>query len=419
MPATWTTIQGALKEVWTDDRLVSQLYEETPFLSMIERTEKYNIGEYAVVPITEYRNGGVTVTDVSGSSALNPAGNVGVRQAQYSLVIDFGQVKIELGAILSSGSKAQSVAEVIDVETTSAVAEVRKQKNRQLFGDQSGLIAQCGTTSTSATVVLDTANAAGLSGYQALVRDWLHPTQTVDIGTTSNPTSVAAGRTITAVAESSSAPTITISGATVSTDNTAYVSLSGSRSGSTSKESNGLRNIISTSSSLGGLSAGGKWVGASVDSSTTDLTVGALNNVNRLVRMHTGGVRDNKTGYKVFASYLQMQRLYDQLQNQVRFDGDRGLDAGGFEYVKYNGMEIYTEPDIRDSDVFFVNTDDLILVTGSGAGFGAAGWLNNPGGGGAEMGWAQGTSAFTDGYYFTGNLGARRRNRMAALTALT
>lgn len=418
MPATWSTIQSALKEVWTDDRLVSQLYEETPFLAMIERTEKYNIGEYAVVPITEYRNGGVTVTDVSGSSALNPAGNVGVRQAQYGLVLDFGQVKIELGAILSSGSKAQSVAEVIDVETTSAVAEVRKQKNRQLFGDQSGYLAQCGTTTAANLVVLDTAGATGFKGYQALQRDWLHPTQTVDIGTAANPTAIASGRTITAVSEDSTTPTITISGAVVTTDNTHYVTLSGSRSGSTSKESNGLRNIISTSSTLGGLAAGGKWTAAGV-STATDLTIGALNDMNRTVRMHTGGLRDNKTGYKIFASYLQMQRLYDQLQNQVRFDGDRGLDSGGFEYVKYNGMEIYSEPDIRDSDVFFVNTDDLLLVTGSGAGFGPAGWLNNPGGGGAEMGWAQGTTAFTDGYYFTGNLAARRRNRMAGFFSLT
>jgi hypothetical protein len=411
VPATWLTIQGALKEVWTDDRLVSQLYEETPFLSMIERTEKYNIGEYAVVPITEYRNGGVTVTDVSGSAALNPAGNVGIRQGQYGLVIDFAQVKIELGAILSSGSNSQSVAEVIDVEVTSAVAETRKQKSRQFFGDQSGQITNCGVTTASTTVVLDTTNGAA-----ALARDWLHPTQTIDIGSSANPTSVAAGRTVVSVDPTTN--TIVISGAAVTTAATDFISLSGSRSGSTSKEANGLRNIISRTAALGGLAAGGKWLASTVDTTSTDLTLPLLNNATRAVRMAVGGLRDNKRGFKVFASYLQMQRLYDQLQNQVRFSGDRQLDAGGWEYVSYNGMDIYSEPDIRDSDVFFVNTDDLVLVTGSGAGFGSAGWLNS-GGGSADLGWAQGTSAFTDGYFMTGNLAARRRNRMAAFTALT
>jgi hypothetical protein len=68
--------------------------------------------------------------------------------------------------------------------------------------------------------------------------------------------------------------------------------------------------------------------------------------------------------------------------------------------------------------VFFVNMEDLLLVTGAGAGFGKAGWMNNPGGG-PDLGWAQGTTAFTDGYYYTGQLGARRRNRMGSFTALT
>jgi hypothetical protein len=381
-----------MKEVWTDDHLVSQLYESTPFLDMVEKTEKYNVGEYAVVPITEYRSGGVTVTDTSGSAALNPAGNVGVRQATYSLVFDYNQVKIEHAAIVSTGGKPQAVAEVINTETESAVAETRKQVSRQIWGDQSGLIAKCGTTTTSATIVLDVTE-----GYQALVRDWLHPTMTVDIGTTADPVAVASGRTITAVTESESAPTIVISGATVSTTSSHYVTLSGSRSGSTSKESNGLRNIISSSAALGGLAAGGKWTsGAQADTTTTSLTLGALNGLNRRIRMHTGGLRDNKSA----------------------FSSDKAIDAGGWEYVGYNGMEIYSEPDIRDTDVFFVNMEDLLLVTGSGSGFGKAGWMNNPGGG-ADLGWAQGTTAFTDGYYYTGQLGARRRNRMGSFTALT
>lgn len=411
MPATWSTIQAALREVFTDDNLVSQLYEETPFLSMLERTEKYNIGEYAVVPITEYRNGGVTVTDVSGSSALNPAGNVGTRQAQYGLVLDFAQVKIELGAILSTGSNPQSVAEAIDIEVASAVAETRKQKSRQFFGDQSGQITNCGVTTASTTVVLDTTNGAA-----ALARDWIHPTQTIDIGSSANPTSVAAARTVVSV--DPAANTIVISGAAVTTAATDFISLSGSRSGSTSKESNGLRNIISRTAALGGLAAGGKWLAATADSSSTDLTLPLLNNASRAVRMATGGLRDNKRGFKVFASYLQMQRLYDQLQNQVRFSGDKQVDAGGWEYVSYNGNSIYSEPDIRDSDVFFVNMEDLLLVTGSGAGWGSAGWLNS-GGGGADMGWAQGTTAVTDGYFMTGNLAARRRNRMGGFYTLT
>jgi hypothetical protein len=414
MPATFTTIQGALKEEWTDDKLVSQLYSSTPFLDKLERLEKEFVGEYAQVPITEYRNGGVTVASTSGSTALNPAGNVGVRQAQYSPVFHYGQVKIEHAAIMTTGTKAQAVAEVIDLEATSAVEEVRKQISRQFFGDQSALIAKCGVTTAANDVVLDVTE-----GYQALVRDWLHPSQTVDIGTTADPVAIASARTISAVVESETAPTIDISGATVSTTSSHYVTLSGSRSGATSKEANGLRNIISSTTALGGLAAGGKWTaGSSADTTTTSLTLGALNSLNRKVRMHTGGLRDDAAGYQVYMSYKQMENLYNELQNQVRFTGDKAIDAGGWEYVSYNGMTIYSEPDIRDGDVFFVNMDDLFVVTGRGAGFAPSGWLNSHGAG-IDMSWSQGTTAFTDGFYYVANLGARRRNRMGAFTGLT
>ena len=413
MPATFATITAALKEVWTDDRLVSQLYGETPFLDKLERLEKEFVGEYAQVPITEYRNGGYSVAGTAGSSALNPAGNVGMRQAQYTPAFHYGQVKIEHASIMTSGTKAQSVAEAIDTEAASAVGEVRKQLTRQFFGDQSGLVCKCGVTTASTTVVLDVTE-----GYAALVRDWLHPTQTIDIGSTSNPTSVATARTVSSVTESETAPTIVISGAAVTTAATDYISIASARSGSTSLESNGLRNIISTTAALGGLSAGQKWVAAGVDTTSTTLTLPLLNSMNRKVRMHTGGLRDRKAGYQVYMGYLQMERLYNELQNQVRFDGDKAIDAGGWEYVSYNGMDIYSEPDIRDSDVFFVNMEDLFYVTGRGAGFAPQGWLNDQGSG-ISLGWQQGTTAFTDGFYFVANLGARRRNRMAAFTALT
>ena len=139
MPATWSTYQSAMKEVWTDDHLVSQLYESTPFLDMLEKTEKYNVGEYAVVPITEYRSGGVTVTDTSGSSALNPAGNVGVRQATYSLVFDYNQVKVEHAAIMSTGGKPQAVAEVINTagdQVSQVASDAAKTANTARRGVQ-------------------------------------------------------------------------------------------------------------------------------------------------------------------------------------------------------------------------------------------------------------------------------------------
>jgi len=411
MSATPTTVLASLKEEWSDDKLVPQIYEGGPFLANVERTEKFNVGDKVIGAITEHRTGGISVVPTAGSSALNPAGNVGMRQFQYDLVTDIVQVKAELGAILKTGGKAQAVAEVLDTEVESAVQEARKHKTRQIFSDQTALIAKCGTTNGSNEVELDPAQ-----GYAALVRDWLHVSMTVDIGTTSVEDDIAAGVRIEAVEISESTPSITISGSTVSTDSDDYVSIANARDGTTSYESNGLRNIIG-SGALGGLS-GGRWAAAAVDTSTTSLTLQALNDMHRKIRMQVGGQRGESAGYKVYMSYLQHQRFDDEQRVQLRFGGETAIDAKGFEFTKYNGMEIYSEPDIRDSDVFFVNMKDLFLAVGNGAGFGASGWLQNPGGG-ASLKWQEGTTAFADAFYYTGNLCARRRSRMGAFTALT
>jgi hypothetical protein len=87
MPATWTTFQPALKEVWTQEEFEAQLYDEHPVLDELEKTDKYTVGEYAIVPISTNRNGGFTVAGTAGSAALNAAGNVGLNQAQYSAVV--------------------------------------------------------------------------------------------------------------------------------------------------------------------------------------------------------------------------------------------------------------------------------------------------------------------------------------------
>jgi hypothetical protein len=50
MPATWSTYQNAMKEVWPVDHIVSQLGVDNELFDRVEKTSKYTVGEYAVVP---------------------------------------------------------------------------------------------------------------------------------------------------------------------------------------------------------------------------------------------------------------------------------------------------------------------------------------------------------------------------------
>jgi hypothetical protein len=148
MPATWSTYQNAMKEVWTTDNIVSQLGVDNELFDRVEKTAKFTVGEYAIVPTKTSRAGGFTAAPNTGSSALNAAGNVAIGQPQYSLTYQYQPVKVEHAAIVSTGGKASAVAGVIDTEMENAVEELKTQISRQLYGNADSLIAQCVTSSS-------------------------------------------------------------------------------------------------------------------------------------------------------------------------------------------------------------------------------------------------------------------------------
>ena len=126
---------------------------------------------------------------------------------------------------------------------TGAKNDAARDYNRQCWGTSNGVIATCGTTSSSATVTLLGATAAQLRQLSG---------KRVDIGTIANPTSVASARTVDSVSTANG--TITISGATVSTTSgAAFVFNSGAggdTANSTQKEITGLQTIVDSTGTL-------------------------------------------------------------------------------------------------------------------------------------------------------------------------
>lgn len=121
--------------------------------------------------------------------------------------------------------------------------------NRQLFGTSNGVIATCGTTTTSATIQLASTTTA------TQLRQ-LHENRVIDIGTVASPQTIASNRTITAVDTANK--TITISGATVSTTGSHFIFNynSGGASDNTGaqddgqSEITGLQTILSNTATL-------------------------------------------------------------------------------------------------------------------------------------------------------------------------
>lgn len=407
MPATLANYDAALKEMWPSDQLEDQLFNGTDTLDLIERTSRWNestkVGQQAVVPIKVSRPGGFSAVPAAGSAALNAAGNVGMAQATYQYAHFWEQMKIE-NAAMSNTSDDQAVVDVLDSETEGHLDAVRKQLERMMFGNGDALIAQCTTTSSSATVNLLSTGY----GPDALDAGWLHEGQVIDIGTTASEGSVVADATISAVSLAND--TITI-GSSVTTSSSHYVSIANGRSGTTSYETNGLQNIISSSATLGGITVASqpRWA-STVDSTTTTISLDALLTEKRAITRQAG-TQNGPTD--VVASLLQADRIYQLQEAKIRFAGDGGLSTANNEGTKVYGMVIRADPNCPNRHIFLLRPKDLFIVRDK-----PPHWISDITGGG-KMEWAQGTTAFVSALIYNMNVCAVRRNSMGQFNALT
>lgn len=402
MAATPTSMDAALKETWTESRLAEQLYNQNPFLDRVKKFKNTQVGQQAVTPIHTGRNWSYTALPGSGGT-LNTAGQQEMKQATWQYKHHYQPIKIESATIDGTRSDTLSVAEAIDTEVSNGLGDLNRNLTRQLFLNGDALIMQCGTTTTSNTIVLN-----ATSGHNALERGWIDINAVVDIGTTASEATIADAVTVTAVTDSTSAPTIVISGSTVSTTSSHYVSIANARAGTTSYEMNGLQNIVSTSADLGGLTVASvpSWQSPSVDSTSQALTLALMLAKSRQVHQKTG----QRPNY-VLTSLKQEENFYKLLQTQVRFAGDSV--AAGEVAPKWQGMEIQAQPDCQNEYMYFLTIDDFLLVSA-----GDPYWQNKHSGGNI-LEWGQGTTAYVATLMARMNLGVRRRNSHVALTGLS
>ena len=404
MAATLTAFNVALERTWTQKRLEEMLFQNTATLDMIEKTTKYAVGETARVPLHVSRNGGYTVLPDGGGN-LNTAGNQGLQKTEYSYTNHHQQVAIQGDVLDRASSSAHAIANVLDVEVNGALNDMRRQLQRQIFGNGDALIAQC-RTSDSNDVDLNIT-----SGGNALARGWLFVGQPVDVGTTANEVAIADGRTITAVTESATIPTLTVSGAAVSTEGTThYVSHQNARAGTTSYEMNGLRNLVATSGTFGTLatSTESSWAAAGVNSTAQPISLSLLMQAQQSVHQKTGAPAD-----WIICGLKQQRKLYEQLQQQIRYSGDSAINAGDPSKVKFQGMTITVDPDCPDEDLYIGSRKHLFIVATDKP------YWQNKHSGGEILSWIQGTDSYGAKLTYRINLGSNRRNAFYRFSALS
>jgi hypothetical protein len=206
VPATMTTVDALLKEVYEDGPR-EQINQEVVALRRVERSSEGVSnevgGRYVTFPIHTRRNSGVGAR--REMEALPSAGQQGHAAARVPLKYQYGTVQLSGQTIKLADSNYQAFASVLDNEVSGVTKDLAKNLNAQVFQDGSGKRAVCTTLGTNVNTFTTTNTQWIQLGYYYDLID----------GTTlgnANPTVKASNRQATGITST----VVTLSGAVFS-----------------------------------------------------------------------------------------------------------------------------------------------------------------------------------------------------------
>jgi hypothetical protein len=408
-----------IKDAWTADRIQKQFYNMNPVVKMIRDAPGVTvIGLQAQVPIQSGHTTGYTSVAPAGG-ALNPAGAATTAQATFTMVYHWMQVGLEMAVLNQTNSSTQAIMAGKDLEMKDSVDWMSRQASRQLVRNGDSILAECATSGGAVIVPLrPPTDGVNGHGHPAIVRGHIQEGMLVDIGTTADTDALVTGATISAIDDTITAPTITIGTSITTTSGTHFVYVANPNSATLpNPESSGLEQIVGTTT-FGGINpatAGNRyWKAAKVDTATTSFSLPMALALQEAVFQN-----DGTYDAKVLTSARQMSNFYLELQNQVRFPSEKSMGAGGvggLVGLDWNGTGVNVLPDVYPSDWFHLRIEDLVMVRGS---IKEPTWVSDIEGAGGDLRWVQGTTGFGNAVVWPWQIGAQRRNRMAAATGLT
>lgn len=352
MALNLTQADSALKEFYLPT-VREQLNNTNKFLMQIERTSRNVEGRRVVLSLHVTRNSGIGARAENGT--LPTAGNQGYAEERQTLRYNYGRIQISGPTIRAMKSDKGSFIRAVSSETQGVTRDLKRDVNRQAWGTSDGVIATCGTTTTSNDVVLLTPTAVELRQLEVGM--------VIDIGTVAAPTTVASARTITAVDTVNG--DITISGATVSTTSgTHFIFRSGNGgidSGVGQKEITGLRTIVDSTGTLFNVNPSTYPVWSSYESSNSGTARPVSENMFERAVMEVG-INSGEDPDQIWVSDGVYRAYGDMLSAMKRFPNTVEL-KGGFKSmsIQVGGRELTFdwERDVPAKSAFILNTSKL------------------------------------------------------------
>lgn len=398
MPATLTTASTILKEVY-EPKIQDQLQNDMVALKRIEKTgdgiETDAVGgKYATFPIHVRRNQGIGARNEL--EALPTPGQQGYTSARIGLKYLYGSMRLTGQAMKLGETKPQAFASILDEEVNGLREDVKKDQNRQVYGDGSGAVGTCSA--------IGAGNAAIFTWT-----GWFQLGMQVDIidGTTlgnPTPTVKASNRQITAITPTG----VTFDGATQATAiGDIFV-----RTGNVNREWSGLGVIIKNSGTFQNIDPTVEplWK-AQVDSNA---------GVNRpisegLILLQNDIIRTNGGSITVMLMNLGVRRAYFNLLSQQRRYNNTTEFAGGFKGLAFTtdqgDVPMVVDPDAPPNRIYGLNEKAITLYREADWSF-----MDEDG---SRFSRVSGFDAYDATLFQYSNLGTKRRNTHFLLSDIT
>ena len=212
MGSTLSTFDAILKTQYLGP-IREQLNSSSVLYSRLEKNEDSVVGKNFTIPLHYGRNEGVGARAEGGT--LPTAGNQAYKECIVPMRYQYGRIQITGPTIKAARSNEGAFLRAVDSEMRGLERDMKSSMNRQAFGDGTGALTVCGTTSASTTVVV--ASTAKLRIGMPI---------DVLVTSTGATSTGAAGRTVLSITD---ATHFVISGTAITTDNTFSVYIAGSR----------------------------------------------------------------------------------------------------------------------------------------------------------------------------------------------
>lgn len=363
---TLSNADAILKDLYVGP-VVEQLNNKTYMLDQIERDSEHIdlYGRRAIIPLHTNRNRGRGSRAETGT--LPSAGRQAYQDAIVHIKGHFSAIEVTDQAIKASQSNEGAFINILDAESKGCAEDLRKDINRQVFGEGTGILAGVSET------------AEGTKEIPVTSVQYIYVGDTVDILKKADGT-VGEGVENREVTKrvGGSTKKITISGANATKVTTSYgVYLTGSYG----NEMDGLRNIIAKNRTLHEINsetAGNEfWNGRTqeVGTSASALAVAGETSFEKLA--DEVGLSGNADVEVFLTTRGIRRRLADTYQSQKRFNDAQAVNVhGGYSAIMVNEIPVIADDDAPRTFAFGLNKESFRWFQLS-----TPGWMEQGGGG--------------------------------------